>query len=199
MISERGGDALDGFEQVNANGMLMHAEFAGVEFGHDIVDVEDNLGAGQLRVPGGEHEEIGDVVDVEQVVRAAPMLAEQPEGGSHEKAHDGQEMRQAGFFGFAVAGLEPEQVNVAEGFLGSDLGGASKSQHIDVVTPLSESLSVARNAGIGKKVGMGDHADAAGFASRLEVVPCDESRQISGQRLPKGVFRSEEHTSELQS
>src|ERR1035438_10192931 len=152
MISERSGGALDGLKQVNGSRMLMHAEFAGIEFGNDVVDVKDDLGTGKLRVPRGENEEIGDIVDVEQVVGATPVLAEQPEGGSREKAHDREEVRQARFFGFAVAGLEPEQIDVADGFFGRGVGRAPQSQHIDVVTPLSESLGVARNAGIGKEV-----------------------------------------------
>ena len=43
-------------------------ELAGVEFRHDVVNIENDFRAGQLGQPGGKDQKIGHVVNVDQVV-----------------------------------------------------------------------------------------------------------------------------------
>jgi hypothetical protein len=90
MVGKPSGDALDGCEHVNGGGMPARAEFARVKLLHDSVNVDDNFGAGELRVPGGEHEEIGHVEDVEQIVGAALVPTEQPEEKATRKRGTGR-------------------------------------------------------------------------------------------------------------
>ena len=88
MVGEPGGGTLQPPEQGDIKGLLPPTELTGVEFGDNVVDIENDLGASQLRIPPRKDEEVGHVVYVEQVIGLAGMLAGNPERRGNQETQD---------------------------------------------------------------------------------------------------------------
>lgn len=111
----------------------------------------DHAGAGQFGKSGGQHQEIRHVVNVQQVVGFALVLADNPERGGQEKAQNRKKIGSPGFFLFAEPPLDADQVDIGS----CDrrrIFGVLQGEDIDRVSPFRQGFGVAHDAGVGQKV-----------------------------------------------
>src|ERR1035438_4469988 len=112
MVGKTGRPALGPFEKPHSRGSVARAELTAVKLRHDVVDVENDFGAGQLGVPGGKDQEIRHVMDVQQVVRDPRVLARNPDRGREQESQYWKEERQTSLLVFAEPRLHPHETDL---------------------------------------------------------------------------------------
>ena len=83
VVGKRRGHPINPHQRLEHKRLFRNAEFAGVKFRHHVMNIEDDLCPGQFGQPRGENEEVGNVVDVDQIVAILEMIACQSDGRAH--------------------------------------------------------------------------------------------------------------------
>src|SRR2546422_40564 len=68
-------------------GIARCSELVDVEFGKQIVDIEDHLGAHQFGQPGGEYEEVRNGMNMKQIIAVLQVPHRQEGHGSRKEEH----------------------------------------------------------------------------------------------------------------
>jgi hypothetical protein len=165
-MSEARGKFLHQLQSPDQRRTFARGELAREKFGDDVVDIENHPRAGQSRQPCGEHHEVGNVVDVNEVEAAARMAASQPPGGGEEKSQKRPEIGSLRLGIFAEAILDAEQLDAGNDFLLRHLRSAAQREHFDVVTPGGQRLGITDHAIVTFVKRVRDHANAFAFAGR---------------------------------
>src|ERR1700722_13708752 len=123
------------------------------------MDIQDYRSAGQLRIPGGENQEVRKVMHVDKIIPAPPMAAHDPPRGHHQKSHQRPQEGGSRLLSFTEAILNPEHFNTKEHLFPWHLRSSSESEHLNGIAPLNQRLRITRHSTVGLVKGMGDHAD----------------------------------------
>ena len=78
-VSHRCANAFKAFQEEYSGPAAPSGELVAVEFGNNVVYIENDLGARQLWIPGGEDQEVRHIMDVEEIVGPAGMPLCDPE------------------------------------------------------------------------------------------------------------------------
>ena len=187
VVGEPGGEPLHGLERAHGEGAVGDAELAPVKFRHDVVDVQEHLRALEFGVPGGEHHEVGDVVDVDQVIGFLAVTFPQPQRRGGQEAQQGPEKIQLGLFIFSGAGLQPVDLDAGHEFLFREFRAAAEGHDVHLVAALGQGFGIAGHAVVVLVKRMRDHADPAGLAvAEQGFHGGDVPGHVAGQGMPEG-------------
>ncbi len=78
MVGKVGGMALDQLQGSGRERDFVTGELAGIEFRHDVVDIQNDPGPGHPRVPAGINQEVRHIVNMQEVVGLTAMAIGQP-------------------------------------------------------------------------------------------------------------------------
>ena len=187
MVGKFGGDSFHGAEGFDGEGIVGDVKLAAVEFRHDVVDVEQHLRALEFGIPRGEHHEVRDVVDVDEVVRFLTVALADPERRDGQEAQQGPEKIQLGALVFSGARLNTMHVDARHDF-GFRHGRPAAERHdVHLIAALRQRLGVTGDAVVVLIKRMGDHANPAGFAaSEGWSEGGDKAGHLPGQGMPVG-------------
>jgi hypothetical protein len=158
VIGESRRRLFDELQELDIEAMAPGAEFVFEQLRHDVVNIEDELGAIPFRVTGREDQEVGDVVHVNQVVAHFALAPCQDDAGGEEKARLAQSVGPlAALIRFAA--LYPVDVDTIEGGPTQRVVAAGERDDLDTITTAGERLRVAPHPAVRLIVAIHQHAD----------------------------------------
>src|SRR5215469_6758910 len=98
VASESGGVLLDAEERLESKRVVLAAEFAGVEFRKDVVDIQNDRGAAQAGKQRGKDHEVRNGVDVQNVVAFLKVEARNLEQSAQKELSQTPEVGETMFF-----------------------------------------------------------------------------------------------------
>lgn len=136
----------------------MRIEFAGEKFGKQIVDIKDDGLSLPLRRQRSKHKEVGNVMDMDNVVRMVALVEVQAPSCAKKKARYSIDVSEESLFVYHTA-LDSENIDAVtdlergEGFV------APQCNDIDAISSLRQSSGILENARIALIKRIGHHAD----------------------------------------
>jgi hypothetical protein len=135
---------------------------AAEELGHRLVEIEQHGHPGKPQRQRGEHEEIGQGVDLDQ---GEPLAAMEPNGGDHGARHERQVLAQVHAQACALVTLHVEVVDPDAVHLGGRWPvGLAQPQHLDRAPGTDQRFRLAPDARILLVVAVDDHEHRAPHA-----------------------------------
>ena len=155
-------------------------ELADVELRHDVVNIENDFGAAEFGEERGEDFEIGNGMDVDEVVFFFEMAARQESHRAQEEHHQPRDVGELALF-VDLAGLDAIDADAVEDFE-SRQALTPERNRFDGITAFGQGFGVSPDAIVGFVEGIRHHADFHRFPEllrvnrpprgRVEVSPC---------------------------
>jgi hypothetical protein len=132
------------------------SEATGEELRHQIMKVEDDRNALELRDSGAEHKEVRQVVDLDRLIWVTKVESRQPSRGKYQEVQVAEKL--AADATLAETNGQPMYRHTSVPLSGS-LPRPPQADDVDRVSGIHEHLGLALDPRFGKRVvGMNDHA-----------------------------------------